>query len=90
MEQRVVSEEPNVGTEARQRLDSARARDIAFVVKQRLRKPGPNEDVIMIVEMIRDAEAHGQNLTPKYVVGYLISRGRSPLRAEILTSLLFK
>lgn len=90
MEQRIASEEPNVSAEAKERLDSARARDIAFVVKQRLGKPGPNEDVIMIVEMIRDAEVHGHALTPKYVVGYLMSRGRSPHRAEILTSLLFK
>jgi hypothetical protein len=90
MEQRVASEELNVSNEAKQRLDSARARDIAFVVKRRLGKPGPNEDVIMIVEMIRDAEVRGHDLTPRYVVGYLISRGRSHLRAEMLTSLLFK
>ncbi len=90
MAQKIAPEEPNISAEAKQRLESARARDIAFVVKQRLGKPEPTEDVILIVEMIRNAEVHGHDLTPKYAFSYLMSRGRSPNRARLLTSLLFK
>jgi hypothetical protein len=83
-------EEPSVSAEAKKRLNSARARDIAFIVKQRLGRSDPSDDIDMIVEMIQEAEEQHRPITRESMVEYLRRRGRSPHRAEQLTALLFK
>ncbi|MCP2219918.1 hypothetical protein [Bradyrhizobium elkanii] len=82
-------DDPSVSAEAKKRLDSARAHDIAFVVKQRLGRADP-QDVEMIVEMILAAEQHRHPLTPDHMRAYLRERNRSPHKVEQLTTLLFK
>lgn len=79
-----------VSDEARQRINSARAYDISFMVKKRLGPSHSMDDVDMLVHMIAEAIDAKVSVTQDYIVSYLRSRGRSRHRAEQLAADLLK
>lgn len=86
----IVDDIAEVSQEAKDRLSSARAHDISFIIKQRLGKTGTPEDVDMLVEMVLHAEEAQHPLTLQYMNDYLRSRGRTAHKAELLISALIR
>jgi hypothetical protein len=88
--QKIDMEADTISQEARERINSARIRDISFLVKQRIGSGFSAEDVEMLVDAIQQALGNGDVPTKSYVLTYLRSRGRSPDRSEQLASALLK
>jgi hypothetical protein len=77
-----------VSDEAKQRLSSARHRDIAFAVKRRIGDSFSADDVEMLVKIVVKTVTEGQSLSRPLVVKCLRDLGRSPQKSEELAAAL--
>lgn len=79
---------PDVSDEAKQRLSSARHRDIAFAVKRRIGNRFSADDVEMLVAVVVRVVSEHQSLNRDLIVKYLRDLGRSPQKSEELAAAL--
>jgi hypothetical protein len=84
-----VQADTEVSKEARERLESARVRDLSFAIKRRIGHDYGAGDVDMLVGIVLKAASLKQALTKELVQKGLREQGRSPQRAEELASALF-
>jgi hypothetical protein len=85
-----MDEVQEVSNEARERLSSARHRDIAFAVKRRIGDGFSAEDVEMLVTIVVKAVSDRQPLTQPLIVKCLRDFGRSPQKSEELAAALMQ
>jgi len=83
-----------VSDEARERINSARFRDIAFAVRRRLAAANASlatdDNVDALTAILLDASDRGIRVTPAEMEKALRGQwGRSPDRAEALTNTIF-
>jgi hypothetical protein len=83
-----VQADEQVSQEARDRLNSARARDLAFAIKRRIGDRHEAGDIDMLLNIVLKAATQRQRLTKDFVVKNLREQGRSPQKAEELSSAL--
>jgi hypothetical protein len=79
-----------VSNEARERLSSARHRDIAFAVKRRIGDRFSADDVEMLVTIVVEAVADRKPLSQPLIVKCLRDYGRSPQKSEELAAALLQ
>jgi len=84
-----VQADAEVSQEARERLKSARVRDLSFAIKRRIGHDYGDGDVDMLLGIVLKAAGQKQALTKELVQQSLRELGRSPQRAEELASALF-
>jgi hypothetical protein len=84
-----VQADTEVSQEARDRLNSARVRDLSFAIKRRIGDGYSPGDVDMLVTIVLKASSQRQTLTKDLVLKNLRDLGRSPQKAEELASALF-
>jgi hypothetical protein len=84
-----VQADTEVSPEARERLNSARVRDLSFAIKRRIGEGYGSGDIDMLVSIVLKAASQRQTLTKDLVLKNLRELGRSPQKAEELASALF-
>jgi len=79
-----------VSSEARDRLNSARHRDLAFAVKRKIGDRFSSEDVEMIVELLVKAAVEKRTVSKEFLVEELRKHNRSPQKCEDLATALVR
>lgn len=76
--------------EAQARIDSARAGDVAFMIRQVSQRKLSDDDVKMLADAMIRAERQEHSVTPQAVERILREMGRTTHKARELTSAIFK